>query len=69
MPKEVGGNESTNLEMAIIREHLARKGLGLHNDLQDESSIVGNHSGVHMLTKFGSKEQQDQIFSELTRRA
>ena len=24
----------TNLGMAIIREHLASKGLGLHNDLQ-----------------------------------
>ncbi|WP_106847813.1 acyl-CoA dehydrogenase family protein [Blastococcus sp. Marseille-P5729] len=61
LPKEVGGNDSTNLEMAIIREHLARKGLGLHNDLQDESSIVGNHSGVHMLTKFGSQEQKDEL--------
>jgi acyl-CoA dehydrogenase len=28
--------------MAIIREHLAHKGLGLHNDLQNENSIVGN---------------------------
>ena len=28
--------------MAIVREHLARRGLGLHNDLQNESSIIGN---------------------------
>ena len=33
--------------MAIIREHLAHKGLGLHNDLQNESSIVGNFPTVH----------------------
>ena len=28
--------------MAVIREHFAAKGLGLHNDLQNEHSIVGN---------------------------
>ena len=36
LPKHVGGKEGTNLAMAIIREHLATKGLGLHNDLQNE---------------------------------
>src|SRR5512132_2711964 len=35
-PKEYGGSDGTNLGMAVIREHLARKGLGLHNDLQNE---------------------------------
>src|SRR5215469_6668558 len=29
-PKEYGGQDGTNLGMAIIREHLASKGLGLH---------------------------------------
>ncbi|MGZ6930925.1 MAG: acyl-CoA dehydrogenase family protein, partial [Acidimicrobiia bacterium] len=42
LPAEYGGHDASNLEMAIIREHLATKGLGLHNDLQNESSIVGN---------------------------
>ena len=42
LPKELGGKDGSNLAMAIIREHLAAKGLGLHNDLQNESSIVGN---------------------------
>jgi hypothetical protein len=28
--------------MAVIRMHLAKKGLGLFNDLQNEHSIVGN---------------------------
>ena len=32
--------------MAIIREHLAGKGLGLFNDLQTEHSIVGNNVGI-----------------------
>jgi hypothetical protein len=27
---------------AVIRMHLAKKGLGLFNDLQNEHSIVGN---------------------------
>ena len=35
-PKEHGGRNGSNLGMAIIREHLAAKGLGLHNDLQNE---------------------------------
>jgi len=33
LPKEYGGKDGTNLGMAVIREHLAAKGLGLHNDL------------------------------------
>jgi acyl-CoA dehydrogenase len=45
--------------MAIIREHLAAKGLGLHNDLQNESSIVGNLPTVLMFRDFGTKEQRD----------
>ena len=44
--------------MAIIREHLAAKGLGLHNDLQNESSIVGNFPTVLMMRDFGTDEQQ-----------
>lgn len=58
LPKRFGGSDGTNLGMAIIREHLAAKGLGLHNDLQNESSIVGNFPTVLMLEKFGTEEQQ-----------
>src|SRR5689334_16643809 len=39
-PPEMGGKGGSNLDMAVIREHLAAKGLGLHNDLQTEHSIV-----------------------------
>ncbi|HOU92767.1 MAG TPA: hypothetical protein PLU22_17060, partial [Polyangiaceae bacterium] len=49
------GRDGTNLDMAIIREHLAHKGLGLHNDLQDESSIVGNFPQVIMMDRFGTE--------------
>ncbi|MDO9368310.1 MAG: acyl-CoA dehydrogenase family protein, partial [Sphingopyxis sp.] len=41
-PKKYGGQDGSNLWMAVIREHFAAKGLGLHNDLQNEHSIVGN---------------------------
>ncbi|MDE1173191.1 MAG: acyl-CoA dehydrogenase family protein [Parvibaculaceae bacterium] len=58
LPKEFGGKDGTNLGMAIIREHLATKGLGLHNDLQNESSIVGNFPTVLMFRDFGTPEQK-----------
>jgi len=58
-PKEYGGKEGSNLAMAIIREHLARKGLGLHNDLQNESSIVGNNVGLLVMLHHGTQEQKD----------
>ena len=59
LPKEYGGQDGSNLAMAVIREHLAEKGLGLHNDLQNESSIVGNFPQVLMFRDFGTPEQQD----------
>jgi alkylation response protein AidB-like acyl-CoA dehydrogenase len=46
--------------MAIIREHLAAKGLGLHNDLQNEHSVVGNNIGLLLMLEYGTPEQQDQ---------
>jgi acyl-CoA dehydrogenase len=61
LPKEYGGKDGSNLAMAIIREHLAAKGLGLHNDLQNESSIVGNLPTVLMFRDFGSEEQKKRF--------
>ena len=40
LPEEYGGKNIGNLAMAIIREHLAAKGLGLFNDLQTETVVV-----------------------------
>ena len=51
----------SNLSMAIIREHLAQKGLGLHNDLQNENSIVGNFPQVLMFRDFGTEKQKDNL--------
>jgi alkylation response protein AidB-like acyl-CoA dehydrogenase len=59
LPERFGGRGGSNLDMAIVREHLARRGLGLHNDLQNESSIVGNLVTVLMMERYGSAEQQE----------
>ena len=57
-PSEYGGRDGTNLGMAVIREHLARKGLGLHNDLQNEHSVVGNNVGLLLMLRYGSDAQK-----------
>ena len=61
LPKEYGGQDGSNLAMAVIREHLAHKGLGLHNDLQNESSIVGNFPQILMFRDFGSEAQKQEF--------
>tara|TARA_Y100001970_G_scaffold251571_1_gene324584 strand:- start:359 stop:1627 length:1269 start_codon:yes stop_codon:yes gene_type:complete len=57
-PREHGGRDGTNLGMAIIREHLASKGLGLHCDLQNEHSIVANNIALLLMLNYGSEEQK-----------
>jgi acyl-CoA dehydrogenase len=64
-PKEYGGKEGTNLGMAVIREHFARKGLGLHNDLQNEHSIVGNNVGLVLMIEYGTKAQKAEWIDDL----
>jgi alkylation response protein AidB-like acyl-CoA dehydrogenase len=63
--KEYGGRDGTNLGMAIIREHLARKGLGLHNDLQNEHSIVGNNVGLLLMLAYGTDAQKAEWVDDL----
>ena len=65
LPKEYGGKDGTNLAMAIIREYLAAKGLGLHNDLQNESSIVGNLPTVLMFRDFGTEKQKKEFIPKI----
>ncbi len=64
-PAEYGGRDGTNLGMAVIREHLAAKGLGLHNDLQNEHSIVGNNVGLLLMIHYGSEEQKADWVDDL----
>ncbi len=65
LPRELGGQEGSNLALAMIREHLAHKGLGLHNDLQNESSIVGNFPLVMMMCDFGTEAQKAEFLPGL----
>jgi hypothetical protein len=68
LPRELGGQDGSNLAMAVIREHMAAKGLGLHNELQDESSIVGNFPLVDVLHEYGTPEQKQLIEGIITGR-
>jgi acyl-CoA dehydrogenase len=61
IPSKYGGRDGNNLAMAVVREHLAAKGLGLHNDLQNESSIVGNFPTIKMWERYGSEEQKKEF--------
>jgi acyl-CoA dehydrogenase len=66
IPKRYGGKDGSNLWMAVIREHFASKGLGLHNDLQNEHSIVGNLPLVTMLDRYGRDDQKAMIDGSIT---
>jgi acyl-CoA dehydrogenase len=61
LPARMGGMDGTNLGMAVIRDHLAAKGLGLHNDLQLESAVVGNLIFPLMLEVFGTDQQKAEL--------
>ena len=66
LPKQYGGQNAadgrgSNLWMAVIREHLASKGLGLFNDLQNEHSVVGNFPDVIMMMNFGTEQQKNEM--------
>jgi acyl-CoA dehydrogenase len=61
VPKQYGGKGGSNLWMAVIREHFASQGLGLHNDLQNEHSVVGNFPIVIMLDRYGRDDQKAMI--------
>ena len=63
MPKEFGGQGGSNLWMAVIREHLTSKGLGLHCDLQTEHAIVGNFPIPGMLRDFGTEQQKQELLA------
>ncbi len=61
LPPELGGRGGSNVAMAAIREHLAHRGLGLHNDLQNEHSVVGNLVFPHLLHLFGTPQQRAEL--------
>ena len=64
-PAKYGGRDGTNLGMAVIREHLASQGLGLHCDLQNEHMIVGNNVGLLLMIEYGTPGQQAEWIDDL----
>ncbi len=62
-PGKWGGKDGSNLWMAVIRDRFAAKGLGLHNDLQNEHSIVGNFPFVAMFEEWGTAAQQEEFIA------
>ncbi len=65
LPEEWGGRDGSNFDMAVIREHLARKGPGLHNVLQQEASVVGNFTTAEIIRVYGSDEQIDRHLQDM----
>lgn len=59
LPSQFGGGDAGNLEMAVIREHLAARGIGLHCDLQNEHCIVGNFPATLAFRDFGTPRQRE----------
>ena len=63
MDPKFGGKGGSNLWMCVIREYLAAKGLGLHNDLQNEHSIVANNPFAKMFDDFGTPAQKEEFLA------
>jgi acyl-CoA dehydrogenase len=60
LPAELGGADGSNYEMAIIREHLGRRGPGLHSELTHEASVVANLPLVLVVNQWGTAEHKEQ---------
>jgi len=65
LPERLGGRGGSNLGMAVIRWHLAKKGLGLHNDLQNEASVVGNFPVALIFDRYGTPEQKREFLGPM----
>ena len=67
LPGELGGRDGTNYALAVLREHLNRLGIGLHNDPQSETSLIGNFPTVILLHEFGTPEQKEALLQPALR--
>ena len=54
--------------MAVVREHLNRRGIGLHNDPQSEISMIGNFPTAILVHEFGTPEQKATLLEPSLRR-
>jgi alkylation response protein AidB-like acyl-CoA dehydrogenase len=64
-PKALGGQNGSNLAMAIVREHLAHRGPGLHAELSHEASVVANEPLALVLHEYGTPEQKAEYLEPL----
>ncbi len=64
-PAALGGRDGSNLAMAMIREHLAHRGPGLHAELSHEASVVANEPLVLVLHEYGTAEQRARYLEPL----
>ena len=67
LPGELGGRGGSNLVLAVVREHLNRLGIGLHNDPQSETSMIGNFPTVILLHEFGTPAQRQALLEPALR--
>jgi acyl-CoA dehydrogenase len=64
LPKELGGQDGSNVGMAMIREHLYGRGPGLHI-AEDSGGVVGNFPQALVIYHYGSPEQKDRYLGRL----
>jgi acyl-CoA dehydrogenase len=65
LPAALGGQDGSNLAMAVIREYLAGLGPGLHAELTHEYSVVANLPLALVLLEYGTDEQREQYLDRL----
>lgn len=65
LPRELGGQDGSNVAMAVIREHLAHRGPGLHAELSHEASMVANLPLALVLHAYGTEEQKRAYLDRL----
>ncbi len=68
LPEELGGRGGSNYSLAVVREHLNRLGVGLHNDPQSETSLIGNFPTAILLHEFGTPAQKEALLAPALRR-
>src|SRR5215207_4796403 len=64
-PADIGGGDLSNHAMAIVREHLAKRGPGLHAELSHEASVLANQPLVLVLHEYGTEEQKQRYMRPL----
>jgi alkylation response protein AidB-like acyl-CoA dehydrogenase len=64
-PSAIGGSDLSNFAMAVVREHLAKRGPGLHAELSHEASVVANQPLALVLHEYGTEEQKQQYLHPL----